>query len=206
MLSEQPDKQALSRLLAHMHAQADDGGDQQKAQDDFRPLPREKHADKRQQVGENGSLEMGRDADDQRKQEKGSDKKCQGLPHRQQANAEEAEANVNEPAEVNAPAEPTEDNAAPAGDNPVNVNDLAANAKTVENTKSEPAEVPTTDNKSGATMPATTTTSTATTARTSEFLRFSAFSYLLCFRRFSELTKLAIICDLAKKKYLCAYH
>lgn len=53
------------------------------------------------------------------------------------ANAEEAEANVNEPAEVNAPAEPTEDNATPAGDNPVNVNDLAANAKTVENTKSE---------------------------------------------------------------------
>ena len=52
---------------------------------------------------------------------------------------EEAEANVNEPAteEVNAPAEQTEDNATPAGDNPVNVNDLAANAKTVENTESE---------------------------------------------------------------------
>lgn len=47
-----------------------------------------------------------------------------------EANAEEAEANVNEPAEVNAPAEQTEDNL-------VNVNDLAANAKTVENTKSE---------------------------------------------------------------------
>lgn len=83
-----------------------------------------------------------------------------------------AEANVNEPAEVNAPAEQTEDNATPAGDNPVNVNDLAANAETVdnagpaENTESEPAEVPMTDNKSGATMPATTTTSTATTART----------------------------------------
>lgn len=83
-----------------------------------------------------------------------------------EANAEEAEANVNEPAEVNAPAEQTEDNATPAGDNPVNVNDLAANAKTAENTKSEPAEVPMTDNKSGATMPATTTTSTATTVRT----------------------------------------
>lgn len=83
-----------------------------------------------------------------------------------EANAEEAEANVNEPAEVNAPAEPTEDNATPAGDNPVNVNDLAANAKTAENTESEPAEVPMTDNKSGATMPATTTTSTATTVRT----------------------------------------
>lgn len=83
-----------------------------------------------------------------------------------EANAEEAEANVNEPAEVNAPAEQTEDNATPAGDNPVNVNDLAANAKTVENTKSEPAEVPMTDNKSGATMPATTTTSTATTVQT----------------------------------------
>lgn len=54
-----------------------------------------------------------------------------------ETNAEEAEANVNEPAEVNAPAEQTEDNATPAGDNPVNVNDLAANAKTVENTKSE---------------------------------------------------------------------
>lgn len=87
-----------------------------------------------------------------------------------EANTEEVEVNepateeVNEPAEVNATAEPTEDNATPAGDNPVNVNDLAANAETAENTKSEPAEVPMTDNKSGATMPATTTTSTATTA------------------------------------------
>lgn len=94
---------------------------------------------------------------------------------------EEVEANVNEPvteevnepAEVNVPAEPTEDNATPAGDNPVNVNDLAANAETVENagpaenTKSETTEVPMTDNKSGATMPATTTTSTATTAQAS---------------------------------------
>lgn len=97
-----------------------------------------------------------------------------------EANAEDAEANVNEPAtekvnepaEVNAPAEPTGDNATPSGDNPVNVNDLAANAKTaenaetVENTEPEPTEVPMTDNKSGATMPATTTTSTATTVRT----------------------------------------
>lgn len=96
-----------------------------------------------------------------------------------EANTEEVEANVNEPAteeanepaEVNAPAEQTEDNATPSGDNPVNVNDLAANAKTgenaetVENTESEPAEVPMTDNKSGATMPAATTTSTATTAQ-----------------------------------------
>lgn len=96
-----------------------------------------------------------------------------------EANTEEVDANVNEPAteevnesaEVNAPAEQTEDNATPAGDNPVNVNDLAANAETVENagpaenTKSEPAEVPMTDNKSGATMPATTTTSTATAAQ-----------------------------------------
>lgn len=77
-----------------------------------------------------------------------------------EANAEEAEANVNEPAEVNAPAEPTGDNAKPAGDNPVNVNDLAANAETAENTKSEPAEVPMTDNKAGATGAATTTTTT----------------------------------------------
>ena len=83
-----------------------------------------------------------------------------------EANAEEAEANVNEPAEVNAPAEQTEDNATPAGDNPVNVNDLAANAETVdnagpaENAEPEPAEVPMTDNKSGATMPATTTART----------------------------------------------
>lgn len=92
-----------------------------------------------------------------------------------EANTEEVEVNVNEPAteEVNAPAEQTEDNATPAGDNPVNVNDLAANAETVENagpaenTKSEPAEVPMTDNKSGATMPATTTTSTATTVQAS---------------------------------------
>lgn len=88
-----------------------------------------------------------------------------------EANTEEVEVNVNEPAEVNVPAEPTEDNATPAGDNPVNVNDLAANAETMknaetaENTESEPAEVPMTDNKSGATMPATTTTSTATTAQ-----------------------------------------
>lgn len=68
-----------------------------------------------------------------------------------EANTEEVEVNANEPAteeanepvEVNAPAEPTEDNATPSGDNPVNVNDLAANAETVknagpaENTKSE---------------------------------------------------------------------
>lgn len=91
-----------------------------------------------------------------------------------EANTEEVEANVNEPvteevnepAKVNDPAEQTEDNAMSSGDNPVNVNDLAANAETVENTESEPAEVPMTDNKSGATMPATTTTSTATTATT----------------------------------------
>lgn len=88
-----------------------------------------------------------------------------------EANSEEVEADVNEPAEVNAPAEQTEDNATPAGDNPVNINDLAANAKTaenaetVENTEPETAEVPMTDNKSGATMPATTTTSTATTVQ-----------------------------------------
>lgn len=82
-----------------------------------------------------------------------------------EANTEEVEANVNEPAEVNVPAEPAEDNATLSGDNPVNVNDLAANAETAENTNSEPAEVPMTDNKSGATMPATTTTSTATTAQ-----------------------------------------
>lgn len=80
-----------------------------------------------------------------------------------EANTEEVEVNepvteeVNEPVEVNAPAEQTEDNATPAGDNPVNVNDLAANAETAENTEPEPAEVPMTDNKSGATMPATTT-------------------------------------------------
>ena len=97
-----------------------------------------------------------------------------------EANTEEVEVNANEPAteeanepaEVNVPAEPTEDNATPAGDNPVNDNDLAANAKTaenaetVENTEPEPTEVPMTDNKSGATMPATTTTSTATTVQT----------------------------------------
>lgn len=96
-----------------------------------------------------------------------------------EANSEEVEADVNEPAteevnepaEVNAPAEQTEDNATPSGDNPVNVNDLAAKTKTVdnagpaENAEPEPAEVPMTDNKSGATMPATTTTSTATTAQ-----------------------------------------
>ena len=90
-------------------------------------------------------------------------------------NTEEVETNVNEPAteevnepaEVNAPAEPTGDNATPAGDNPVNVNDLTANAETAEKTESEPAEVPMTDNKSGATMPATTTTSTTTTVQAS---------------------------------------
>lgn len=93
-------------------------------------------------------------------------------------NAEEVEANtnepateeVNEPAEVNAPAEPTGDNATADGDNPVNGNDLADNTETAENagpaenTESEPAEVPMTDNKAGATVPATTSTSTATTA------------------------------------------
>lgn len=91
-----------------------------------------------------------------------------------EANTEEVETNVNEPAteevnepaEVNAPEEPTGDKAMPAGDNPVNDNDLAANTETAENTKSEPAEVPMTDNKSGATMPATTTTSATTTAQT----------------------------------------
>ena len=64
-----------------------------------------------------------------------------------EANTEEVEANVNEPAteevnapaEVNVPAEPAEDNATPAGDNPVNVNDLAANAETAEIKKSEPS-------------------------------------------------------------------
>lgn len=92
-----------------------------------------------------------------------------------EANIEEVEVNVNEPAteevnepaEVNAPEEPTGDKAMPAGDNPVNDNDLAANTETAENTKSEPAEVPMTDNKSGATMPATTTTSTTTTVQAS---------------------------------------
>lgn len=87
-------------------------------------------------------------------------------------NTEEVEANVNEPAtevvnepaEVNVPAEQTEDNATPSGDNPVNVNDLAANAAPAKNTESEPAEVPITDNKAGATGAATTSTSTATTA------------------------------------------
>lgn len=61
-----------------------------------------------------------------------------------EANAEEVEVNVNEPAEANATAEPTGDNATAAGDNPVNVNDLAVNVetagntKTAENTESEP--------------------------------------------------------------------
>ena len=62
-----------------------------------------------------------------------------------EANTEEVEVNVNEPvteevnepAEVNAPAEQTEDNATPSGDNPVNDNDLAANVETAENTESE---------------------------------------------------------------------
>lgn len=88
-----------------------------------------------------------------------------------EANANEpATEEVNEPAEVNATAKPTGDNATPTGDNPMNVNDLAdnveatGNTKTVENTESEPAEVPMTDNKAGATVPATTSTSTATTA------------------------------------------
>lgn len=63
-----------------------------------------------------------------------------------EANAEEVEVNanepateeVNEPAEANATAEPTGDNATPAGDNPLNVNDLATNDETVENAR--PAE------------------------------------------------------------------
>lgn len=67
-------------------------------------------------------------------------------------NTEEVEANVNEPAteevnepaEVNAPAEPTGDNVTAADDNPMNVNDLAdnteaaVNAEPAENTESEP--------------------------------------------------------------------
>lgn len=90
-------------------------------------------------------------------------------------NASETETQTTEteeaaPAEANATAEPTGDNATQAGDNPVNVNDLAANTeaagntKTAENTEPEPAEVPMTGNKAGATVPATTSTSTATTA------------------------------------------
>lgn len=80
-------------------------------------------------------------------------------------NASETETQTTDTEEA-APAE------ANAEEAEANVNDLAANAETVdnagpaENTKSEPAEVPMTDNKSGATMPATTTTSTATTVRT----------------------------------------
>lgn len=96
-------------------------------------------------------------------------------------NTEEVETNVNEPAteevnepaEVNAPAEPTGDNATSAGSNPLNDNDLAINAKTaenagpVENTEPEPAEVPMPDNKAGVTRPATaTTTTSADTATT----------------------------------------
>lgn len=59
-----------------------------------------------------------------------------------EANAEEVE--VNETAEANATAEPTGDNATPAGDNPMNVNDLAdnveaaGNVETAENTEPEP--------------------------------------------------------------------
>lgn len=96
-----------------------------------------------------------------------------------EANTEEVEANepateeVNEPAEVNAPAEPTGDNATSAGSNPLNDNDLTINAKTaenagpVENTEPEPAEVPMPDNKAGVTRPATaTTTTSADTATT----------------------------------------
>lgn len=86
------------------------------------------------------------------------------------AEANTEEVGVNEPAEANATAEPTGDNATPAGDNPLNVNDLADNTETAENagpaenTEPEADEVPMTDNKAGATVPATTSTSTATTA------------------------------------------
>lgn len=81
-------------------------------------------------------------------------------------NASETETQTTDTEEA-APAE------ANAEEAEANVNDLAANAETVdnagpaENAEPEPAEVPMTDNKSGATMPATTTTSTTTTARTS---------------------------------------
>lgn len=67
----------------------------------------------------------------------------EGAPAEANAN-EPATEEVNEPAEVNVPAEQTEDNATPAGDNPVNVNDLAdnieatGNTKTAENTEPEP--------------------------------------------------------------------
>ena len=64
-------------------------------------------------------------------------------PATEEANVNEpATEEVNEPAEVNAPTEPTGDNAMPADDNPVNDNDLAANAKTAEN--AEPVENTTT--------------------------------------------------------------
>lgn len=90
-----------------------------------------------------------------------------------EANTEEVKVNVNEPAEVNAPAEPTGDNATPADDNPLNDNDLAINDKTaenagpVENTEPEPAEVPMPDNKAGVTRPATATNATSATNTTS---------------------------------------
>lgn len=83
---------------------------------------------------------------------------------------EPATEEANEPAEVNATAEPTGENATPTGDNPLNGNDLADNTETAENagpaenTEPEADEVPMTDNKAGATVPATTSTSTATTA------------------------------------------
>ena len=139
--------------------------------------PEEKEEEAATAKGEEKAAESGRAEEPE---EAAEDEAEEATTAPANTNTEEVEVNanesateeINEPAEVNAPAEPTEDNATPAGDNPVNVNDLAANAETVknteiaENTKSEPAEVPITDNKSGATMPATTTTSTATTVQT----------------------------------------
>lgn len=132
--------------------------------------PEEKEEEAATAKGEEKAAESGRAEEPE---ETAEDEAEEATTAPAEANTEEVEANVNEPAteevnepaEVNATAEPIEDNATPSGDNPVNDNDLAANAETVENTESEPAEVPMTDNKSGATVPATTTTSTATTAQ-----------------------------------------
>ena len=154
-------------------------GEEKAAESDVETEAEANHEEAKVNAAEAKMEEDGTNASEAETQTAGTEEAAPAEANTEEVNTEEVKVNanepateeVNEPAEVNAPAEPTGDNATPAGDNPVNVNDLASNAETVknaetaENTEPEPAEVPMTDNKSGATMPATTTTSTATTAQ-----------------------------------------
>lgn len=146
-------------------------GEEKAAESDVETEAEANHEEAKVNAAEAKMEEDGTNASEAETQTAGTEEAAPAEANTEEVNTEEVKVNanepateeVNEPAEVNVPAEPTGDNATPTGDNPVNINDLAVNAETAENAKSEPAEVPMTDNKSGATMPATTTTSIATT-------------------------------------------